>query len=169
MRLFLAFVVFIAPILAHAASPIIYEGHHDSWFVRCTQDPITDRKSCAVIGQATGAGIFGASRMSILIESSDKTKRPTIVVNVPLMYFQRGLTLRFDDAAPFDIACTTISGDNCLIQGTVRDSLLASLSDGSKLAVRAYGFPDVPHDFLFSLAGCREAIDDFNTVVDQQL
>lgn len=151
------------------AAKIVYETRHGTWAVRCTQDYITDAKVCAVVGRAEGSGVFGATRLSLLVQSSDKTKRPMITVNVPLLYFQRGLTLRFDNGVPFDVACTTIAGDNCVIQGDTRDMLLSSLAGGSQLVVRAYGFPEVPHDFVFQLDGFQGAYDDFSAAIEKIL
>jgi invasion protein IalB len=163
----IATISMISPVLSDAK--IVYENRHGTWAVRCTQDYVTDAKVCAVVGRAAGSGVFGSTHLSILVESSDKTRRPMITVNVPLLYLQHGLTLRIDGGTPFDVTCTSITGDNCVIQGNSRDMLLSSLSGAEQLVIRAFGFPDVPHDFIIQLDGFRDAFDDFTAVTEKML
>jgi invasion protein IalB len=154
--------------LAATQKPV-YQAKHGGWTVQCSQDLMSDRRSCSALIRTTGRGVIGDSTMSIIIFSADRTKAPTIAVHVPLLILQRGLTLRIDSEAPFDQQCTTVSGDQCLIQGPDRDRLLAAWRNARQLVIRAYGMETRSYDFVFDLTSSADALDDFNSMANKLL
>jgi invasion protein IalB len=159
----------LVPSLAHAATKPIYQARHGGWSVQCSQDVMSDAKSCSAVLRTTGRGVLGESTMTVVVFSADRTKPPTIVIHVPLLILQQGLTMRLDSAPPVDTRCTTVSGDQCLIQGADRDRLLAGWPDAKQLVVRAYGVGMRPYDFVFDLDGSGAALDDFTGATNRLL
>jgi len=140
-----------------------------AWHLTCDRDAMTDKANCSLRSDSQGRGVFGPTTLHFFINSANKNAAPAIVLNIPIMVLRHGVVYRLDSRDAQSVACTNVSGDNCLVQGQARTDWINGMAASQEMVVRVYDFSKDPFDFHFDVKNFREAMVEFNAVVAKYL
>jgi invasion protein IalB len=176
IRRLIAAISFVAPVLALSAgaedASVLYRKSYGPWTVLCNKDPMNDTKrGCVFAAKGQGPSLIGQNSMLLETWSEDKTKKLTIRLVTPyVLMVSRGLMFRSDSDPPVTLACTRMENENnCDIQGTDRDALIASWLKATRVVVRSYTFNQDAKDYQFDMTEFAEGFRDFQNAVNQYL
>jgi invasion protein IalB len=150
----------LCPGPALAAVKQIYAAQHGNWLVDCSQQVMTDERFCTARTAAGGRGLIAETTVTIVFYSASSASLPVLLIRVPQMTLQNGLTFRLDGGGLLDIACATIEDDYCTLSEADAYEFYSAWRGGSELVLRAYGWDRAPYDFIFQLNGIEEALED---------